>query len=58
MVKDLPESFVADDPEVPWHQIRGFRNVITYVYGSVAANVLWEAITGDMPLLASFANAS
>ncbi|MEG0376820.1 MAG: HepT-like ribonuclease domain-containing protein [Raoultibacter sp.] len=54
LVKDLPESFIAGNPEVPWHQIRGFRNIIAHAYGSVDADVLWETITEDIPALASF----
>lgn len=29
-VNDLSGEFVAAHPEVPWHQIRGFRNVIAH----------------------------
>lgn len=54
LVKQLPESFIADNAEVPWHQIRGFRNVIAHAYGSVDADVLWETITEDIPVLAKF----
>lgn len=54
LVKDLPESFIAQNPEIPWHQIRGFRNVIAHAYGNVDAEVLWETIIEDIPRLAEF----
>lgn len=39
-VNDLSEAFIAAHSEIPWHQIRGFRNVIAHAYGSVDAEVL------------------
>ena len=54
LVKELPESFTAENTEVPWYQIRGFRNVIAHAYDSVDADILWETITDDIPNLARF----
>lgn len=53
-VNDLSDGFVAEHPEVPWHQIRGFRNVIAHAYGNIDAEVLWETINEDIPRLAKF----
>lgn len=53
-VNDLSGEFIAVHPEVPWHQIRGFRNVIAHAYGNVDAEVLWETIDEDIPQLAKF----
>ncbi len=53
-VNDLSEEFIVAHPEIPWHQIRGFRNVIAHAYGNVDADVLWETITEDIPRLAQF----
>ena len=53
-VNDLSEGFIAAHAEIPWHQIRGFRNVIAHAYGNVDAEILWETITEDIPRLAAF----
>ena len=53
-VNDLSEGFIAEHSEIPWHQIRGFRNVIAHAYGNVDAEILWETITEDIPRLAEF----
>lgn len=54
LVKELPDSFTESHREIPWHQIRGFRNVIAHAYQSVDADVLWESIEEGIPQLESF----
>ena len=53
-VKDLPESFLEENSEIKWHEIKGFRNIIAHAYNSVDADILWETITIDIPQLKSF----
>lgn len=54
LVKELPDEFVDVHREIPWHQIRGFRNVIARAYDSVDSEILWETIKEDIPKLATF----
>lgn len=53
-VKDLPETFIVDHPEVKWHQIKGFRNIIAHAYESIDPDILWEAMQTDIPYLKAF----
>ena len=34
-VKQLPEDWLTEHPEVPWHQIAGLRNRIVHAYFGV-----------------------
>jgi len=38
-------------PEIPWPQIISLRNRLIHGYDSVDMDVLWEILTGDLPLL-------
>ena len=54
LVKELPDSFVDQNDSIPWHQIRGFRNIIAHAYGNVDTDILWETVTEDIPKLNAF----
>jgi uncharacterized protein with HEPN domain len=41
----------AEFTEIEWGQIVGMRNVFVHEYFGVDANIVWEIIKGDMPLL-------
>ena len=38
-------------PDLPWHDIVGMRNRLIHGYDHVNYNILWEAITEEMPSL-------
>lgn len=41
----------ATDPTLPWHQIRGMRNVVIHEYFQVDLEIIWETIQTDLPIL-------
>ena len=45
-----PEFFVAH-PEIPWSQIRAFRNRLAHDYFNVDLDILWAAATTSVPAL-------
>ena len=38
-------------PQIPWIQIIGMRNRLTHAYFEVDLDIVWEAVTGDLPSL-------
>ncbi len=48
----LSESFRASHPEVPWAEIAGMRNHLVHGYFAVDADLLWVAVTVEVPGLA------
>jgi uncharacterized protein with HEPN domain len=38
-------------PAIPWREIIGMRNRIVHDYLGVDEDVVWEVVTGDLPLL-------
>lgn len=49
----LSEECTSALSDVPWHEIRGFRNVVAHDYGKLRLSWVWKTITRDVPELAS-----
>ena len=57
LVNSLSEQFRNDHPEIPWHNIIAFRNIVTHDYGRIDLEKMWDTITLDIPALKSFCEA-
>ena len=45
----LPEEVRAATPEVPWPKIIGMRNVLVHGYFDIDSEIVWQAVTSDLP---------
>lgn len=50
----LSDEYQQSHRVIPWHAIRGFRNIIGHVYGVVDPVWAWNTITCDIPVLKAF----
>ncbi len=50
-VKSLPEEWTEKEPEIPWRQIAGFRDVLAHAYFAVNTSVVWAAAVEKAPML-------
>ena len=41
----------ALEPDVPWQQVRGFRNVLVHQYLGVDLEFIWSIVAEDLPVL-------
>jgi uncharacterized protein with HEPN domain len=41
----------ALEPEVPWKQVRGFRNVLVHQYLGIDLEFVWSIVVEDLPVL-------
>ena len=51
-VTHLPEEITGTHPEVPWPQIRGFRNILVHQYFGVDVDVVRDVVETYLPPLA------
>ena len=51
LVSRLSDECVEELSEIPWHQIRGFRNIIAHDYMKVQATWAWDTIETSIPEL-------
>lgn len=51
LVARLSENIMKNNPNVPWRQIRGMRNIYAHEYDIIDNDTVWEAVTEDIPLL-------
>lgn len=40
--------------EIPWHAIRGMRNMVAHSYGSMSREVIWDTATNSIQSLKTF----
>jgi uncharacterized protein with HEPN domain len=38
-------------PELPWPKIIGMRNILVHGYFEIDTDIVWQAVTGDVPVL-------
>lgn len=50
-VNHLPESVTAAHPEIPWPQIRGFRNILVHQYFGVDIDIVRDVVQNHLPPL-------
>lgn len=48
----ISEETRAQYSEVPWHQVRGMRNILVHAYFSVNWDIVWDTATLAVPLFA------
>ena len=41
----------AVNPDIPWHQIIGMRNVVVHDYADVDLALVWKTVRQDLPPL-------
>jgi uncharacterized protein with HEPN domain len=50
-VKSLPQEWIENEPDIPWRQIAGFRDVLAHPYFAVNSSVVWAAAAEKAPFL-------
>ncbi len=49
-VANIDDDFKAAHPDIPWHKIRGLRNVVAHVYWQVDYDIIWHVVTTEVPV--------
>ena len=47
----VPQDVQSRYSDVPWAQLRGMRNILIHEYFGVDTDILWRAVTEDVPNL-------
>ncbi len=50
-VKQMPEEFKDKNPNIPWRQIAGTRDIFIHGYMEVNLDRVWNIIQNDLPPL-------
>ena len=52
----LSSEIKGTEPQIPWRELSGFRNVIVHGYLGVDLGAVWLVIEQDLPALAKAVN--
>ena len=50
-VKQLPDEFKQQHPEIPWRDIGDMRNILIHVYFDIDYTIVWKTATELVPQL-------
>ena len=50
-VGKLPEVLKDGYPDIPWQDIKDFRNLLAHEYFGVDLEIVWNTIHNDLPML-------
>ncbi len=50
-VNGITEETKENDPDIPWHEIYGLRNVIAHGYVKIKEERIWNVVQSDIPEL-------
>lgn len=51
VVKRIPKAVLNQQPQVPWQDIAGFRDVLIHDYAEIDLDEVWLTIKRDLPVL-------
>lgn len=49
----LPDSLKENYSEIPWREIKGFRNYVVHEYFGLDTDIIWQIIQTDLSMLKS-----
>lgn len=47
--RNLSDEFVVNNPDIEWHKLIAFRNVLIHEYFRVDRNIQWNIIANTLP---------
>lgn len=50
-VGKLPEELKGGYPEIPWQDVKDFRNLLAHEYFGVDLEIVWNTVRDDLPIL-------
>jgi uncharacterized protein with HEPN domain len=42
--RHLPDDLIANEPDIPWKQIRGIGNILRHEYHRIADDIIWTVV--------------
>jgi uncharacterized protein with HEPN domain len=49
--RKIPDEIRAKNPDVPWRDMVGTRNIVVHEYSGVKLDLIWRIIRTDLPIV-------
>lgn len=49
-IRNLPEDFKKQHPEITWSKAAGMRNILIHKYFDVDLDIAWSTLKNDLPI--------
>lgn len=49
-VKNLPEEYRNDHPEIAWNKAMGTRNILVHHYFGIDLEIVWDTVKESLPV--------
>jgi len=49
--KEIPESIKRQNPDLPWREIAGIRDILIHEYFGLSLQIIWKTLKEDFPKL-------
>ncbi|MFA5296508.1 MAG: HepT-like ribonuclease domain-containing protein [Methanoregulaceae archaeon] len=50
-VRGISTEFKSSNPEIPWPEIIGMRNILIHHYFGIDRDAVWKVVEEDLPVL-------
>jgi hypothetical protein len=47
-IRNIPPELEASNPEIPWDDVRGMRNIVIHEYFQVSLSIIWQTVQEDL----------
>ncbi len=47
-VSQLPEDIKSKHPEIPWRDIKDFRNIVAHRYWEINLEIIWDIVCNKL----------
>jgi uncharacterized protein with HEPN domain len=52
-ISNIPDEIKESFPDIEWRLIKDFRNFLVHEYFGIDSEIVWDAVTKELPLLKS-----
>jgi uncharacterized protein with HEPN domain len=49
--RHIPQEVIQSEPDIPWSEMKGLRNIVVHEYFGVSLPIIWHTATENLPVV-------